>query len=102
MQRVLWCVVFAAAVAGFSLAPSSAGEKKKPAGESDWIPLFDGKSLDGWHVSAKTGHSRTSGNNRSRSLKTLVLLMRSIFVSVVSEARTSSITQICGMAKRMF
>ena len=32
------------------------------AGEGDWIPLFDGKSLDGWHVSAQTGHSRTTKN----------------------------------------
>jgi hypothetical protein len=24
--------------------------------------IFDGKSLDGWHVSAQTGHSRTSNN----------------------------------------
>ena len=25
-------------------------------------PVFDGQSLKGWHVSAKTGHSRASGN----------------------------------------
>lgn len=28
----------------------------------EWITLFDGKSLRGWHVSAKSGHSSTSGN----------------------------------------
>ena len=27
-----------------------------------WTPLFDGKTLAGWHVSAKTGHSRASKN----------------------------------------
>jgi hypothetical protein len=27
-----------------------------------FVSLFDGQSLDGWHVSAKTGHSRASGN----------------------------------------
>jgi hypothetical protein len=27
-----------------------------------FIPLFDGKTLNGWHVSAKTGHSRASKN----------------------------------------
>ena len=27
-----------------------------------WITIFDGKNLDGWHVSAKTGHSGTSKN----------------------------------------
>lgn len=30
--------------------------------ESGWEQLFDGKNLNGWHVSAKTGHSRVSGN----------------------------------------
>ncbi|HAV62047.1 MAG TPA: DUF1080 domain-containing protein, partial [Verrucomicrobiales bacterium] len=30
--------------------------------ETGFVPLFDGKSLDGWHVSTKTGHSRKSGN----------------------------------------
>jgi hypothetical protein len=29
---------------------------------NDFISIFDGKSLKGWHVSAKTGHSRASTN----------------------------------------
>ena len=29
--------------------------------ETDWVSLFDGKSLKGWHISTKTGHSRASG-----------------------------------------
>ncbi|MEI7782323.1 MAG: FHA domain-containing protein, partial [Planctomycetota bacterium] len=32
------------------------------AAEPGWISLFDGTSLGGWHVSAKTGHSGTSKN----------------------------------------
>jgi hypothetical protein len=28
----------------------------------EFVSLFDGQSLAGWHVSAKTGHSRASGN----------------------------------------
>lgn len=32
------------------------------AAEDGFTPLFDGKSLHGWHVSAKTGHSRASKN----------------------------------------
>jgi hypothetical protein len=33
------------------------------AAESDeFVPLFDGKTLDGWHVSALTGHSRASNH----------------------------------------
>ncbi|MEK9863134.1 MAG: DUF1080 domain-containing protein [Verrucomicrobiota bacterium] len=30
--------------------------------ESGFEPLFDGSSLSGWHVSAKTGHSRASNH----------------------------------------
>src|SRR5262245_47270217 len=30
--------------------------------ETGFVPIFDGKSLAGWHVSAKTGHSRASQN----------------------------------------
>lgn len=33
-----------------------------PAAEAPWQSLFDGKSLQGWHVSTQTGHSRASGN----------------------------------------
>ncbi len=29
--------------------------------DAGFVPVFDGKSLSGWHVSAKTGHSRASG-----------------------------------------
>ena len=32
------------------------------AAEDGFIPLFDGKTLKGWHASASTGHSRASGN----------------------------------------
>lgn len=45
-------------VATFALAAAiSAG-----AAEEDFIPIFDGKTLDGWHPSARTGHSRASEN----------------------------------------
>ena len=30
--------------------------------EASFVSLFDGKTLKGWHVSAKTGHSRASKN----------------------------------------
>lgn len=32
------------------------------AAEDGFVSLFDGQSLKGWHVSAKTGHSRASKN----------------------------------------
>ncbi len=31
-------------------------------GEAGFEPIFDGKTLKGWHASAKTGHSRASKN----------------------------------------
>jgi len=40
------------------LAPTDAGQKK-PDG---FVKIFDGKTLDGWHVSAKSGHSGKSKN----------------------------------------
>ena len=30
--------------------------------ESEFVSIFDGKTLKGWHVSTETGHSRASGN----------------------------------------
>ena len=33
-----------------------------PAGAAEFTPIFDGKSLAGWHVSAQTGHSGASGH----------------------------------------
>lgn len=36
---------------------SRSGEKK-----DGYVSIFDGKTLTGWHVSAKTGHSRASKN----------------------------------------
>jgi hypothetical protein len=41
------------------ITATPAGEKKKDDG---FVSIFDGKSLDGWHVSAKSGHSKKSGN----------------------------------------
>ena len=38
--------------------PLAAAEPDKDG----WIALFDEKTLQGWHVSTKTGHSRTSKN----------------------------------------
>ncbi|MDB6072985.1 MAG: hypothetical protein JWO89_625, partial [Verrucomicrobiaceae bacterium] len=32
------------------------------AKDTGFVSIFDGTSLKGWHPSAKSGHSRTSGN----------------------------------------
>ena len=36
--------------------------KSQKFSEDGFVPLFDGKTLKGWTVSAKTGHSRTTKN----------------------------------------
>lgn len=59
MKRTLYILAAIAVAATFMLTVSTAGEKKKDDG---YVSIFDGKSLDGWHVSAKTGHSRTTKN----------------------------------------
>ena len=59
-MRRFWAMVLGGALlAGGGLAGSRAGEKKADDG---YISLFNGKDLTGWHVSAKSGHSRTSKN----------------------------------------
>ncbi len=40
----------------FALSLCVAQEKK----EAEWVSIFDGKTMKGWHVSSKTGHSRPS------------------------------------------
>ncbi len=57
MHRILLpLLAFAIAL---MLTAADAGEKKKDDG---FVSIFDGKSLEGWHVSAKSGHSKKSGN----------------------------------------
>src|SRR5262245_19713335 len=48
-----------AAVAVLLTCSIAAAQEKVADG---FVTLFDGKSLAGWHVSAKTGHSRASKN----------------------------------------
>ena len=49
---------------GLSLAASAAAEdfKREKFNDSGFVSLFNGSSLDGWHVSSQTGHSRASNN----------------------------------------
>jgi hypothetical protein len=53
-RRFLFLSIFAAA-AVFAAALTAADKEKKPE-EKGFVPLFDGKTLKGWHVSSKTGH----------------------------------------------
>jgi hypothetical protein len=55
-RRTSFSLVAAPIVAVAFVTASAAAQ------EAGWESLFDGKSLAGWHVSAKTGHSRASRN----------------------------------------
>jgi len=45
---------------GLALLTGAAERGTGAAEAQPWVPLFDGTSLAGWHVSAKTGHSGPS------------------------------------------
>jgi hypothetical protein len=47
----------------FGLKSDSAGQdKQSKPDDTGFVSIFDGKTLNGWHVSSKTGHSRASKN----------------------------------------
>jgi hypothetical protein len=50
-----------ATLVALPLAPAAPG-KPPPTDDEGFVPIFNGKDLTGWKVSAKTGHSRTSKN----------------------------------------
>jgi hypothetical protein len=59
-------LLYAVPLAGFLIltalpAPTPARADEKPS-DDGFTPIFNGKDLTGWKVSAKTGHSRTSKN----------------------------------------
>jgi hypothetical protein len=58
MQRILLLPALVLVAAAITL-PSTAGEKQKT---DAYVSIFDGKTLEGWHVSAKSGHSSKSKN----------------------------------------
>jgi hypothetical protein len=49
------------ALVALTLTVTGGSNEKKPK-DDGFQPIFDGKSLKGWHVSAKSGHSSKSGN----------------------------------------
>src|SRR5262245_48883494 len=63
MKRI-W--VLAVLVIGAAMSVESRADKdvvtKDGDKEKGFVSIFDGKSLDGWKISAKTGHSRASKN----------------------------------------
>ncbi len=61
MRSIRFALVLCAIVPLVAMFPASA-EVPKPEKftEDGFVPLFDGKTLDGWKISAKTGHSNAS------------------------------------------
>jgi hypothetical protein len=58
----LAAVLLAFALAGLSSAARADVPPPEKFDDTGFVPIFNGKDLTGWKVSAKTGHSRTSGN----------------------------------------
>jgi hypothetical protein len=57
MRHLLVPVVLLGAVPLALVPPGARGDK-----DEGFVDIFDGKTLKGWHVSAKSGHSRKSKN----------------------------------------
>jgi hypothetical protein len=57
--------ILSAFVALILSASPTAAQKK----DDGYVSIFDGKSLDGWHVSAKSGHSSKSGKKSGGTWK---------------------------------
>ncbi|MDZ4685690.1 MAG: DUF1080 domain-containing protein [Planctomycetaceae bacterium] len=57
MRRLWWSLFVALPATVFA-----ADLPKESLDNSGFVTVFDGKSLDGWHISAQTGHSRATGN----------------------------------------
>ena len=55
MQRIALALGLAAAVGATLVGRTSRAADDKPADEG-FVSIFDGKTLNGWHVSSKTGH----------------------------------------------
>lgn len=61
MNKIVLSSVLATAAVG-AVATFVSAQEKTPPVKDGWVTIFDGTSLKGWHVSAATGHSRTSKN----------------------------------------
>ncbi|WP_439621457.1 3-keto-disaccharide hydrolase [Gemmata sp.] len=64
MRPLAASVLLSAALAAVLTSPPVCAEIPKPEkfDETGFVAIFDGKTLDGWKVSAKTGHSGKSKN----------------------------------------
>jgi hypothetical protein len=61
MQSRIYPLVFCLLLSVFRVAQADDFPREQ-LDDTGFVEIFDGKTLDGWHVSTETGHSRTSGN----------------------------------------
>jgi len=59
-MRLAFITTFAIASSSLWVAASAAPPKPEKFDDAGFVKIFDGKSLDGWKISAKTGHSNAS------------------------------------------
>jgi hypothetical protein len=62
MRSSLVAFVFVTSSLNFAAAGVAADYKIEKFSDEGFVAIFDGKSLDGWHTSAESGHSRASKN----------------------------------------
>ncbi len=62
MRSSLVAFVFVTSSLIFATAGVAADYKIEKFSDEGFVAIFDGKSLDGWHTSAESGHSRASKN----------------------------------------
>ena len=57
MKRTLFMLLLVLSL----VSPTFAAEPK----EAGFVPIFDGKTLNGWHVNSQTGHSSEAATSRA-------------------------------------
>lgn len=62
MRTLLMTLMLAAAGLMFATQANAEDFKREQFDEQGFVKIFDGKTLEGWHVSSKTGHSGKSRN----------------------------------------
>jgi hypothetical protein len=61
-RRLVVIVIMLLTAAGFVVNAAEPNAKKEKLDDRGFVSIFDGRTLNGWHVSAKTGHSGKSQN----------------------------------------
>jgi hypothetical protein len=62
MNRTALLALLLPCLAALLLPAAGADNNKEKPDDTGFVSIFDGKTLEGWHVSAKSGHSRASKN----------------------------------------